>query len=72
MNFQTFAEAVDNIVRDCALENPKAAILPREKLRRIFDDVREQAVHDLAEAIRQRDAAFGKLHKKIIHQGNGR
>jgi hypothetical protein len=61
-----FIKAVDNLVREWASEEPIPGAIPRETLTQIFDQVREEAVHELAEAIRQRDEAMKRLHRKYV------
>jgi len=66
MKFDAFVDAVDNLVREWSTEpNELGELLPRDQLQAIYDDVREQAVHDLAEAVRARDAAT-RTHGMLI------
>jgi len=66
MKFDAFIDAVDNLVREWSTEpNEIGELLPRDQLQAIYDDVREQAVHDLAEAVRARDAAT-RTHGMLI------
>jgi len=65
MKFDEFFSSVDNLVREWAPDDPQAGATPRAALQRIYDDVREQAVHDLAEAVRARDAAT-RTHGMLI------
>jgi hypothetical protein len=48
MKLQQFIEVVDNL-------DPQMGETRRIALEAIYHEVREQAVHDLAEAVRQRD-----------------
>lgn len=64
MKFHQFVEAVSNLVREWATEpNELGELLPRKQLQAIYDELREQTVHDLAETVRQRDEAMKQLHK---------
>lgn len=66
MNFEGFIDAVDNLVREWATEpNELGELLPKDQLQAIFDEVREQAVYDLAEAVRAHDAAT-RTHGMLI------
>jgi hypothetical protein len=76
MKFDAFFTAVDNLVLQWQPDDPQAGATPRGALRSIYDDVREQAVHDLAEAVRQRDQAT-RTHGMLIitdrkHQPKGK
>lgn len=57
MSFDDFFASIDNLVREWAPDDPQAGATPRNALRRIYDDVREQAIHDVAVAIEQKDRA---------------
>jgi hypothetical protein len=73
MNLPTFIDAVDNLVVEWVKRTASAADeprLPREQLRAIYDEVREQAVHDLAEAVRARDHAT-RTHGMLITVDQG-
>jgi hypothetical protein len=66
MNLETFISSVDNLVREWATEpNQLGELLPREQLKAIFNEVCEQAVHRLAEAVRARDSAT-RTHGMLI------
>jgi hypothetical protein len=65
MKFEQFITHVDNLVREWVCDEPHAGAVPREQLRAIYDDVREQAVHDLAETVRVRDRAT-RTHGMLI------
>ena len=65
MTFPDFIAAVDNLVREWEHNDPTRGRVPREALQKIFDDVREQAVHDLALAVQQRDQAT-RTHGMLI------
>jgi hypothetical protein len=66
MKLERFIDAVDNLVREWATEpNEIGELLPREQLQAIYEEVREQAVHDLAEAVRERDEAT-RTHGMLI------
>ena len=69
MNFNEFFSSVDNLVKEWQPDDPQAGATPRTALRRIFDDIREQAVHDLAVAVEQRQRACAKLHKHYVEGG---
>jgi hypothetical protein len=53
MNFKQFYAAVDNLVREWAPDDPQAGATPHNALRALYEEVREQAVYDLAQAIDQ-------------------
>jgi hypothetical protein len=59
MKLNDFINAVDELVWQW---ETKDSVTPRAELEAIFNKVRESAVHDLAEAIRQRDEAMELLH----------
>jgi hypothetical protein len=65
MKFEQFYEAVDNLVREWAPDDPQAGATPRNALEQIYLEVREQAVHDLAVAVSQRDRAT-RTHGMLI------
>jgi hypothetical protein len=69
MTFIQFEKAVDNLVREWVNDEPKAGAIPRAELKKIYNDVSEQGVHRLAEAMRQRDEALRLLHKKYLVSG---
>jgi hypothetical protein len=53
MNKEEFVEAVSNLVKEWATKpNELGEMLPRPQLEDIYHQVREQAVYDLAEAVR--------------------
>ena len=67
MTFPQFIEAVDKLVLQWPAGDafdPRG--IPRQQLQAIYDDVREQGVHDIAELQRQRDEAMRKLHKRYL------
>lgn len=66
MKLTDFITSVDNLVREWATDEPRAGAIPRAELEVIFNNVREQAVHDLAEAIEQRDEAMRQLHEHYL------
>jgi hypothetical protein len=66
MTFKTFVRRVDNLVEQWRPISDSQAGPDREALQAIYDDVCEQGVHGLAEAMRQRDEALMKLHKKYL------
>jgi hypothetical protein len=65
-DFDRFVNDVDNLVREWASDEPKAGAVPRDALRFIYDRVREQAVHDIADWQKQRDKAMEALHKQYL------
>jgi len=69
MNFPQFFEAVDNLVKEWKPDDPQAGATPRAALERIWLEVREQAVYDLAKAQEQRDEALKQLHRHHLNCG---
>jgi hypothetical protein len=65
MHFEEFVKSVSNLVREWMPDDPQAGATPRGALRHIYDEVREQAVHDLALAVSQREAAT-RTHGMLI------
>jgi hypothetical protein len=63
MNFTEFVGAIDSLVWKWMPETGDSET-PRDKLKAIFDRVREEAVHELAETQRKRDKAMLKLQLK--------
>jgi hypothetical protein len=57
MTFETFVSRVDNLVWKWAGAQHGDSITPRDELRKIYDDVGEQAVHKLAETVEARQRA---------------
>jgi hypothetical protein len=62
MKLAQFITAVDNLAFLQAADRVRA-------LEKLYDEMREQTVHELAEAIRQRDEAMIQLHKKHLGVG---
>ena len=60
MNFDEFYEAVNNMVDRWKPDDPQAGATPRNALRRLYDEVREQAVYDIAQAAQRVSAAIHK------------
>ena len=60
MKFPAFRVAVDKLSQE-----PKER---HDQLWKIYEEVREQAVHDLAEAVDQRDRALIALHRAYTNQ----
>jgi hypothetical protein len=48
MNLNEFIKAVDNLVRDWATDKPYRGAVPRAQLGAIYNELCEQAVHDVA------------------------
>jgi len=63
-----FILAVDNLVKSWALDEPDYRVVPRDALRAIWEQVREDAVYELAESERLRDQAMAKLHKHYLEE----
>lgn len=63
MTFNKFFEAVNNMVKEWQPDDPQAGATPRNALQVLYNEIREQAVHDLAEAVQQRDEALKQLHR---------
>jgi len=66
MTLSKFIDSIDNLVREWDPQFGEHGTVPRKHLEKIYDDLREQAVHGLAEAVRQRDEALKQLHKHIV------
>jgi hypothetical protein len=69
MKLKQFINAVNNLVVEWQSEDEQAGATKEHALQIIYDEIREQAVHDLAEAIRQRDEALRQLHKHHLKRG---
>ena len=68
MTFAAFTKALDNLVHQW---NGPVMVTDKAlsgKLKAIYDELREQTVHELAEAIRQREEALIKLHKHYLNE----
>jgi len=68
MTVEQFIDAVNNLVKKWHPTDEQAGATPRNALATIYQQVREQAVHDLAQAIQQRDKAIERLHKHYIEK----
>jgi hypothetical protein len=67
MNFHIFFKAVDNMVKEWQPDDAQAGATPRNALRVLYDEIREQAVYEVAEAIRKREEKLAiKLHKHYL------
>jgi hypothetical protein len=68
MTFDTFVSRVDNLVwKWCPAHGDSKT--PREELRKIYDDVGEQAVHNVAQTIEQRGRELERRRvEKIIRE----
>jgi len=60
MNFETFFEAVNNMVDKWKPDDPQAGATPRAALFRLYEEVREQAVYDIAQAAERVSKAIHK------------
>ena len=69
MKFAEFFDSVNNLVKEWQPADEQAGATPRNALRRIYDDIREQAVYDLAVAVEQRNRALTQLHKQYVKGG---
>ena len=70
MTFGEFSTKVDDLVREW-----RSHVLPRQQLEAIYLDVREEAIHGLAETLRhtanlkkQRDEALKQLHGHLVRK----
>jgi hypothetical protein len=63
MTFPQFEAAVDNLVKSWALDEPDYRVIPREALRAIWEQMREDIVAEAAEWQNERDHAMELLHK---------
>lgn len=68
MTLPTFIAAVDKLVEEWKGNIHEPNAVPRAALKTIYDDVREQSVHDLAVAVQQRDDALAKLHRHYLSE----
>jgi len=60
----SFIKAVDNLVREWATDEPKAGAIPREQLRVIWEQVRDDTAFELAS---QMEGACKMLHKHYLN-----
>jgi hypothetical protein len=65
-NFEAFFEAVNNMVREWQPDDPQAGATPRAALEVIYNEVREQAVHNLAELQRHRDEDLAREERQRV------
>ena len=66
MNRTTFVNKIVALIEEWKIEGRSPDSVPRKTLEAMYDEVREQAVHDLAETIQQRDKAIERLHRHYI------
>lgn len=57
--FEQFAAAIDKL----------GAPIPRDKLQAIYNEVREQTAHELAEMQQKLDAAMARVHRSYLLEG---
>jgi hypothetical protein len=65
-NFEQFLLAVNKLVQRWEGSDEELNVAPRETLQAIWQEVREQAVHDLAQMQRERDDAVIALHRRYL------
>jgi hypothetical protein len=66
---EAFVAAVGNLVAEWHRSPENSGPVPREQLARIYREVREEAVHDLALYQEQRDAALRLYHDNLMETG---
>jgi hypothetical protein len=64
MTFEVFVSRVDNLVWKWSGAEHGDSITPRDELRKIYDDVGEQAVHKMAVAADQERKRVEKIIKE--------
>jgi hypothetical protein len=70
MTFENFVSAVDNLVREWAHDSVKARAVPRAELKKIFEDLREQVVYEVAVAMQEKRQFDNRHHKASLASNN--
>jgi hypothetical protein len=66
MKLNEFITAIENMVVTWQPQDEQAGTTHRLALAAIYNKMREEMAHDLAEAIRHRDQAMTLLHRKYL------